>query len=70
MQNVKGLKCLVKGLVEVFFLEGLFTLIRNEVINFSKCHLPGTVVWKRSVKNVYLEISQNSQENTCAEVSL
>ena len=28
------------------------------------------VVWRCSVKKVFLEISQNSQENTCARVSL
>ena len=28
-----------------------------------------TVVWRCSVKKVFLEISQNSQENTCARVS-
>ena len=27
------------------------------------------VVWRCSVKKVFLEISQNSQENTCARVS-
>ena len=27
------------------------------------------VAWRRSVKNVFLKISQNSQENTGAEVS-
>ena len=26
------------------------------------------VVWRCSVKKVFLEISQNSQENTCAKV--
>ena len=29
-----------------------------------------TVVWMCSVEKVFLEISQNSQENTCAKVSL
>ena len=28
-----------------------------------------TVVWRCSVKNVFLKISQNSQENTCTRVS-
>ena len=30
---------------------------------------PEAVVWKCSVGKVFLEISQNSQENTCAIVS-
>ena len=30
--------------------------------------LTGTVVWACSVKNVFLQISQNSQENTCVGV--
>ena len=28
------------------------------------------VAWRCSIKNVFLELSQNSQENTCARVSL
>ena len=28
------------------------------------------VVWRCSVKKLFLEFSQNSQENTCARVSL
>ena len=30
---------------------------------------PEAVVWRCSVEKVFLEISQNSQENTCARVS-
>ena len=30
---------------------------------------PETVVWSCSVKKVFLEISQNSKENTCTGVS-
>ena len=35
----------------------------------NKQHLKEAVVQRCSVKKVFLEISQNSQENTCARVS-
>ena len=34
-----------------------------------KIYWTEAVVQRRSVKNVFLKISQNSQENTCARVS-
>ena len=33
------------------------------------CHDPGAVIWRCSVKMVFLKISQNSQKNTCVKVS-
>ena len=35
----------------------------------SYCLISEAVAWRCSVKKVFLEISQNSQENTCARVS-
>ena len=37
--------------------------------HYRKCDLIEAIVERCSVKNVFLEISQNSQENTCARVS-
>ena len=37
-----------------------------EIQMFVKLHLTEAVVQRCSVKNMLLEISQNSQENTCA----
>ena len=43
--------------------------IHNEAINFELCDvIIEAVVQRCSVKKVFLEISQNSQENTCARV--
>ena len=38
--------------------------------NYSGSYPAKTVVCRRSVENVFLKISQNSQENTCAGESL
>ena len=37
--------------------------------NFDKQNHTEAVAWRCSVKKVFLEISQNSQENVCARVS-
>ena len=37
--------------------------------NFDKHNHIEVVTWRCSVKKVFLEISQNSQENVCARVS-
>ena len=42
---------------------------RTPPVAVSKKQKAETVVWRCSVKKVYLEISLNSQENTCARVS-
>ena len=48
-------------------------LIKIRLVNMSKSSrrncISEAVVWKCSVEKVFLEISQNSQENTCAMVS-
>ena len=54
-------------------LEFLITLrfVNNGLL--SACYIfeitPEAVVWRCSVEEVFLEISQNSLENTCAKVS-
>ena len=35
----------------------------------AKCHLTGAVAQRCSVKKVFVEVLQNSQENTCVRVS-
>ena len=41
--------------------------LHNEIT--AKCRCSEAVVRRRSVKNVFLEISQNSKENACARYS-
>ena len=43
--------------------------IRSVTDTFRKVTLAGAAVWRCSVKKVFLEISQNSQKNTCTGVS-
>ena len=50
------------SIIELFNLTGLLLL-------FLEVHNSEAVVQRWSVKNVFLEISQNSQENTCVRVS-
>ena len=38
-------------------------------INENMMSTTEAVIWKCSIEKVFLEISQNSQENTCARVS-
>ena len=45
------------------------TTLFNQVFMFQSYESPEAVVRRFSVKKVCLEISQNSQENTCATVS-
>ena len=42
---------------------------RDSFSNFDKRNHTEAVTWRCSVKKVFLEISQNSQENVCARVS-
>ena len=42
---------------------------RDSFSNFDKQNHTEAVAWRCSVKKVFLEISQNSQENVCARVS-
>ena len=54
------------------FLEQLFFSPKNQINPFSRTPTDASVeaaVQRCSVKKVFLEISQNSQENTCARVS-
>ena len=44
-------------------------IIRNTVWNASLMQMSEAVAQICSVKKVFLEISQNSQENTCVRVS-
>ena len=55
--------------VEAVFLETISQLL---LPNFADFHKIGSeaVAQRCSVKKVFLEISQNSQENTCARVSV
>ena len=46
----------------------IWTKQKNAILSMSKFHREA-VVWMCSVKKVLLEISQNSQENTCVKVS-
>ena len=41
----------------------------KSIISFEQNITSEAVVWRCSVEKVFLEISQNSQENTCARVS-
>ena len=41
---------------------------RDSFSNFDKQNHTEAVAWRCSVKKVFLEISQNSQENVCARV--
>ena len=50
------------SIIELFNLTGLLLL-------FLEVHNSEAVVQRWSVKKVFLEISQNSQENTCVRVS-
>ena len=53
------------------FSKGIFTRFRLKHKHFNKNTLAKQAVFQRcSVKKVFLENSQNSQENTCARVSI
>ena len=52
-----------KGPVEKNFGYLLLEKLKNCILNTE------VVAWRCSVKKVFLEISENSQENTCARVS-
>ena len=58
MQKLHLVKCKNLGLVKTNHLKVLHTFL-----------YPEALVQRRSVKKAFLEISQNSQENTCARDS-
>ena len=60
-------KNLCTGLPKI--VENVITSTTTIIISYLILILIEAVVWRCSVKKVFLEISQNSQENTCARVS-
>ena len=48
-----------------FYRSGIFR-VQNQIIFQLVSHIPEGVVWRCSVEKVFLKISQNSPENTCA----
>ena len=50
---------------DIFFLTYSLTYSRDDILLFET----ETVAWRCLVKKVFLEILQNSQENTCVGVS-
>ena len=55
--------------VDIWFLFLSFLKLQKSENEEKHCPNIEAVVWRCSVKKVFLEISQNSQENTCVRVS-
>ena len=72
----KAIEFLIYALIRKFyfilwklpFREFLLTTLNIHLI-IKHCNWTEAVTWRCSVKNVFLKVSQNSQENTFARVS-